>query len=68
MRSIWLRKVASALMRALMLAAPSGVIAGGSQKENQRLAHLFMICSNIKLTAPLESIELARLRIHERNQ
>src|SRR6478736_3208520 len=36
--------------------------------ENQRLAHLFMICSNIKLTAPEESIELARFWIHERNQ
>jgi hypothetical protein len=27
--------------------------------ENQKLAHLFMICSNIKLTDPEESIELA---------
>jgi hypothetical protein len=27
--------------------------------ENQKLAHLFMICSNIKLTEPEESIELA---------
>src|SRR3954469_3791284 len=46
----------------------SRVIAGGSQKENQRLAHLFMICSNIKLTMPRESIELADLGIHELNQ
>jgi hypothetical protein len=27
--------------------------------ENQKLAHLFMICSNIKLTDIEESIELA---------
>src|SRR3954465_5966918 len=46
----------------------SRVIADGSQKENQRLAHLFMICSNIKLTTPRESIELAGLGIHELNQ
>src|SRR3954464_2970840 len=46
----------------------SGVIAGGSQKENQRLAHLFMICSNIKLTRSGESIELVLLRIRKLNQ
>src|SRR6266702_1974459 len=69
MRSIWPRKVASALMRApLMAAAPSGVGAVALKKENRRLAHLFMICSNIKLTGRLESIELAICRIHERNQ
>src|SRR4051812_41589472 len=69
MRSIWPRKAASALVRApLIYAAPQGLIADGSQKENQRLAHLFMICSNIKLTTPRESIELAGLGIHELNQ
>jgi hypothetical protein len=26
---------------------------------NPKLAHLFMVCSNIKLTEPMESIELA---------
>src|ERR1700761_9197997 len=35
---------------------------------NPRLAHLFMICSNIKLTAATESIELAKRRIQQRNQ
>jgi hypothetical protein len=29
--------------------------------ENQGLAHLFMICSNIKLTSPRESIGIALL-------
>jgi len=46
-------------MRApLMLAAPSEVIAELLKNKNLRLAHLFMICSNIKLTAREESIEL----------
>ena len=35
---------------------------------NPRLAHLFMICSNIKLTGPAESIRIDALAIHERNQ
>ena len=35
---------------------------------NPRLAHLFMICSNIKLTGPAESIEIDTLAIHEWNQ
>src|SRR6476659_5537843 len=38
------------------------------RQENQKLAHLFMICSNIKLTGPRESIELALEGIHEQNQ
>src|SRR6185295_19761630 len=33
-----------------------------------RLAHLFMICSNIKLTGPAESIGIDTPSIHERNQ
>ena len=35
---------------------------------NPRLAQLFMICSNIKLTSPAESIAIDTLAIHERNQ
>ena len=35
---------------------------------NPRLAHLFMICSNIKLTGPAESIGIDTLAIHEWNQ
>jgi len=35
---------------------------------NPRSAHLFMICSNIKLTGPAESIEIDALAIHEWNQ
>jgi hypothetical protein len=35
---------------------------------NPRLAHLFMICSNIKLTGPAESIAIDTLSIHEWNQ
>jgi hypothetical protein len=35
---------------------------------NPRPAHLFMICSNIKLTGPAESIAIDALRIHEWNQ
>jgi hypothetical protein len=35
---------------------------------NPRLAHLFMICSNIKLTGPAESIGIDALAIHEWNQ
>ena len=35
---------------------------------NPLLAHLFMICSNIKLTGPAESIGIGALAIHEWNQ
>jgi hypothetical protein len=39
-----------------------------SSRVNPRLAHMFMICSNIKLTGPAESIGIDALAIHERNQ
>jgi hypothetical protein len=39
-----------------------GMMAVALKKRNQRLAHLFMICSNIKLTAAEESIGLRILR------
>src|SRR5262249_45338205 len=45
-----------------------GVVAVALKNKNQRLAHLFMICSNIKLTGPGESIELRLNRIHTWNQ
>ena len=49
--------------------APSPEVLGRFvQGENQKLAHLFMVCSNIKLTGPQESIELGGHKIHERNQ
>jgi hypothetical protein len=35
---------------------------------NPRPAHLFMICSNIKLTGPAESIAIDAVAIHEWNQ
>jgi hypothetical protein len=35
---------------------------------NPRLAHLFMVCSNIKLTGPEESIGIDTQAIHEWNQ
>src|SRR6266571_1578103 len=35
---------------------------------NPRLAHLFMICSNIRLTKPTESIGIDAQAIHEWNQ
>ena len=58
MRSMRPRKVASVLVRApVMRAAP---LAGGPSQVvmevNPRPAHLFMICSNIKLIEPGESI------------
>jgi putative DNA modification/repair radical SAM protein len=39
-----------------------------SSPVNPRLAHLFMICSNIKLTGHAESIGFDTRAIHERNQ
>src|ERR1700750_1301758 len=39
-----------------------------SSRVNPRLAHLFMGCSNIKLTAAAESIGIDVAAIHERNQ
>ena len=59
MRSILPRKLASALRRALVMASlPSREVwlSPVLFEENQELAHLFMICSNIKLTPPTESI------------
>src|SRR5690349_7317663 len=44
------------------------VVGRRGSEENQKLAHLFMICSNIKLTGPAESIGIAALPIHEGNQ
>src|SRR5689334_15065901 len=38
------------------------------KNKNQRLVHLFMICSNIKLTAAGESIELVLRQIRQLNQ
>jgi hypothetical protein len=35
------------------------------QRENQKLAQLFMICSNIKLTSPGESIGIGGLAFHK---
>src|SRR6201994_3885829 len=46
----------------------SEVIADALKNKNLRLAHLFMICSNIKLTAGGESIELVLLQIRKLNQ
>jgi hypothetical protein len=43
-------------------------VAVSVREENQKLAHLFMICSNIKLTATKESIELAMPAIWQENQ
>src|SRR5712671_1931611 len=37
-------------------------------RENPKLAHLFMICSNIKLTGPAESIGFKAQAIHQWNQ
>jgi hypothetical protein len=39
-----------------------------SSRVNLRMAHLFMICSNIKLTGPAESIGIDAMTIHEWNQ
>src|SRR4051794_38799603 len=37
-------------------------------KRNRKLAHLFMICSNIKLTGPAESIGIESWFFREWNQ
>jgi hypothetical protein len=42
--------------------------ATGSSGENQKQAHLFMICSNIKLRPAAESIRIGGLVLHPRNQ
>jgi hypothetical protein len=54
------RNVVTTLVRApLIRTVPSKIWTACRFKENQKLAHLFMICSNIKLTGIEESIELA---------
>ena len=40
----------------------------GAFRDNQQLAYMFMICSNIKLTTPAESIGIAAGLIHKWNQ
>jgi hypothetical protein len=44
--------------RALPCAAPGKMCPLRFWNRNQKLAHLFMICSNIKLRRPRESIEI----------
>jgi len=68
MRSMRPRKLASVLMRAPVIAPLSWKSWLLWFEENQKLAHLFMICSNIKLTGPKESMGLAIPEISERNQ
>src|SRR5882757_8933153 len=71
MRAMLPRRDASVLVRAPFIAPllpnqnlkPSLV-----RTENQALAHMFMICSNIKLTGAVESIGLVGSPIHEWNQ
>jgi hypothetical protein len=71
MRSILPRKLASALMRALVMASlPSREVwpPPALVQDNRELAYMFMICSNIMLTTPAESIAIATGSIHKRNQ
>src|SRR4051794_33607552 len=63
------RKFASVLVRAVLMRRSLRKFAvTASSRVNPRLAHLFMICSNIKLTGPAESIEIITRAIHEWNQ
>jgi hypothetical protein len=55
------RKIATVLAP-LMRTVPQKIWPAVRFKENQKLAHLFMICSNLKLTAVEESIELPARR------
>jgi uracil-DNA glycosylase len=55
-------------MRALIMRIAPEIRGQFGFLENQKLAHLFMICSNIKLTGPTESIGITALPIHEWNQ
>jgi hypothetical protein len=60
MRSMLPRNVASVLVRAPLMRRSWGkCVRFGSGKRNQKLAHLFMICSNIKLRWRGESIGIA---------
>jgi len=66
MRSMLSRRCASVLVRAVLMPrslwkfGPSGCFG-----MNPRLAHLFMICSNIKLTGGRESIGIDVQAIHQ---
>ena len=54
------RNVVTTLVRALLIrTVPQKIWTASQFKENQKLAHLFMICSSLKLTGTEESIELA---------
>src|SRR5258705_3030220 len=69
MRSMLPRKRASVFVRAVLM--PRSFWKFRLQRffrMNPRLAHLFMICSNIKLTGPAESIGIDARAIHERNE
>src|SRR5260370_7276837 len=69
MRSMLPRKRASVFVRAVLM--PRSFWKFRLQRffrMNPRLAHLFMICSNIKLIGPAESIGIGVELIHERNQ
>ena len=63
MRSMLPRKAASVLVRAPVMRLLVRIPDRHGQ-ENQKLAHLFMICSNIKLTWPRESIVSGIRAIH----
>src|SRR5438552_12547935 len=56
------RKLASVLMRALIMRTAPKISAWLVFSNNPRLAHLFMICSNIKLTGPAESTGIGTSR------
>jgi hypothetical protein len=66
MRSMLPRKVASVLVRAPVMRRSFGrYLPLQLWERNQKLAHLFMICSNIKLRWPEESIEIGAQAIHK---
>jgi probable DNA metabolism protein len=62
------RKDASVLVRTLIMRTAPKILAWLVLANEPRLAYLFMICSNIKLTDPEESIGIAVQVIHQRNQ
>ena len=69
MRSMLPRKFASVFVRAPVMRRSFGVLGRHRFSEvNPRLAHLFMICSNIKLTWPEESIVSGVYVFHEQSQ
>jgi hypothetical protein len=57
MRSMLPRKAASVRMRAPVMRRSWKMWLSAPGERNRKLAHLFMICSNIKLRWPRESIE-----------